>query len=219
MPRHNQKASISFSHSTNIWSLWPGTGHSTDDKMWFLPSSLHVGGGDYPLGWYFIDFLCKDQLFCSNLFNFVKYIIRHLDVSAVSNCYKSFWNFKEKGLEIKLHLELPHYLPSSVAHGPAAWAPPKWSLEMQNLRPQPRPAESARFPRWFLCTSKLEKQGQFSSCNPFAIPLFLPLPWEMDSPQREDHQECRHILCLGIQTSVFTLQCDRCNMFYWKVTT
>lgn len=48
-----------------------------NNKMWFLPSSVHVCGGDYPLGWYFIDFLYKDQVFCSNLFYFVKYKIRH----------------------------------------------------------------------------------------------------------------------------------------------
>lgn len=45
------------------------------------------------------------------------------------------------------YLEILHYLPQSVGHGPKSLAPQKRSLKMQNLSPQPSPAESIKSPR------------------------------------------------------------------------
>lgn len=70
-------AFYSFSHSFvrptfTKYPLWPGTGPSMVSKMAFPPLSLYVGGGDCALGRQFIDFQCKDQVFCSSLFYLCK---------------------------------------------------------------------------------------------------------------------------------------------------
>lgn len=98
------------------------------------------------------------------------------------------WKTKGKRLKNQPHLEILHYLPPSVGHGPTASAPPKKSRTSgpsPHLQNQQDPqATSMPMEVWEVVVPK----RQLSSCNPFAIPLFLLLPWKMGLPQREEHQ-------------------------------